>query len=1025
MASEFLSRYTVDQIIQVFKNDQEFYQVITNEHNITISNEQYKSLTETLLTEREYIAEHTIEELNAENPPFLREEIATIYGKTFIEEAVYRQTLYTFKYSTIKTFFRDNYNKFLPDYDFVNIESKEKLKIFQEAFMREYDRLANIIDEIYNIVDINKVPTEYLNYLAQAIGYEREDSKLLTDASFRELIKNIIEVYRIKGTNYSFELFFNFLGYEAILKEYWFDKRYSDPNINSNPETGQTDKQYASFYMSSIKPTQYIPEGMRNPYIVTEDLIIETQDVNDFTRMTIGNEYTYEQLIGDKQGYPDQPYTFFKTNVIQYSLSKIITGETEEELSEEDLETIQKYADFLTPLFIQKNIVILIKPFEDSGESFIFKDENKHDPRSPNPDDYLDESMFHLYQGKQPTKYYWDDGNRYYGEDNIPRPDGSRRYDYPVYEYWKNDGYAGGADTLYNKRLDVEPGGHFISGYYKDTYEKIYDRTVGCGSAYDQIASANPTWDSEDILIYISGLLSLGRFFSTPEKTEIICSADIGGSLNSKYFYINGPHKEYYVWYDVDGTGIDPAVADRTGIKINITSGATANEVATATAAEIDEKKIYYMPVSISDRAGNLTNGSPIVSINTTTSDLEVGMEVTASGGLPSGCVIVFINSISQITLNKNATATGPVLLSFAGTKIEITDDFHATADTNKVNVVTTLQKDAANATDVDTGFTINVILEGADFSPYGRIAERDLIPPMTDGVFIPANQSFVFRSDFYPGTPITMGAGFSPVKGDKKRLSEAVNTNGINNTAKAKIVSIDTDNGTGKAVIVIKDLMRRFQYLSSNDFITLFSLIDETNEGNYRVESVSRNGNNTEITLTTVLPGADQTREGGFIQLYFEEWIMENFRFPFLFDRVLEFDPINYILPDSEEALGWFIDHPDEHLLKIEADKEIGEPNPFNIPGQNYTNFPEGRASALTPELLWPYSELKVSMEADYETEVNSSQMYQLWTFYKIAEQELKVAGLYEEGLGTLSTYKFMDERNYYFSDYLYVEKA
>jgi hypothetical protein len=73
------------------------------------------------------------------------------------------------------------------------------------------------------------------------------------------------------------------------------------------------------------------------------------------------------------------------------------------------------------------------------------------------------------------------------------------------------------------------------------------------------------------------------------EITQVTCGADTAGSLSGKYFTINSPTVNYYVWYDVAGLGsIDPAIAGKTGIPVGISSGATASTVATATASAID-----------------------------------------------------------------------------------------------------------------------------------------------------------------------------------------------------------------------------------------------------------------------------------------------------------------------------------------------------------------------------------------------------------------------------------------------------
>lgn len=443
-----LNRYEIDQTINIFKNDKEFQDMLSD-CNTILNDEDYRSIAIILLENKELINSKTIDELNEVKPPVARDELAEICGKDYIEGYMYRQIIYTFKYSTIKIFFRQNYSKFMPDYDFTIINSQPKMKLFVEAFMREYDRFASIIDEMYNLVDVDKAPEKYLNYLAQAVGYEREDSNLLNNVSFRELIKNIVEVYKIKGTNYSFELFFNFLGFQVELKEYWFDKRLGDPNITSNPETGTSNKNTFSFYLTTNKPTEYIPSGMRNPYIVSENKIIGTLDVNEFNRKIGAGEYTASQLLGDETGYSGQTYTFFKTNVMEYTLENIRTEEGESsELSASDLSTIERYANFLTPIFMQKNIVVSIKPFQDFAGAIILTDADREDPRSATN---RSESMIHNYEGYQPAYYYWEDGVKYYNETALRRE----------------------KEGIRPNSKNPEGGGHFVSGFYLDTTEEM------------------------------------------------------------------------------------------------------------------------------------------------------------------------------------------------------------------------------------------------------------------------------------------------------------------------------------------------------------------------------------------------------------------------------------------------------------------------------------------------------------------------------------------------------------------------
>jgi hypothetical protein len=76
----------------------------------------------------------------------------------------------------------------------------------------------------------------------------------------------------------------------------------------------------------------------------------------------------------------------------------------------------------------------------------------------------------------------------------------------------------------------------------------------------------------------------------TKEAGTILCVADVSGSLNNKYFLMASAYDRrlYYVWYDVNSAGVDPAVANRTGVKISLATNATAAQVATATALALD-----------------------------------------------------------------------------------------------------------------------------------------------------------------------------------------------------------------------------------------------------------------------------------------------------------------------------------------------------------------------------------------------------------------------------------------------------
>lgn len=69
----------------------------------------------------------------------------------------------------------------------------------------------------------------------------------------------------------------------------------------------------------------------------------------------------------------------------------------------------------------------------------------------------------------------------------------------------------------------------------------------------------------------------------------ILVHADVAGSLNNKYFFINAGNNgiAYYVWFNVSSGGTDPMVAGKTGIEVDISTGDAAAVVGAAVASAI------------------------------------------------------------------------------------------------------------------------------------------------------------------------------------------------------------------------------------------------------------------------------------------------------------------------------------------------------------------------------------------------------------------------------------------------------
>lgn len=158
----------------------------------------------------------------------------------------------------------------------------------------------------------------------------------------------------------------------------------------------------------------------------------------------------------------------------------------------------------------------------------------------------------------------------------------------------------------------------------------------------------------------------------------ITAVADVSGSLNSTYwtFYTAGNAFGYYVWYNINSAGVDPAPAGLTGIEVAGATNVTANTLAGATRTAIAAAvSTSLVAVTGSTSAIILTNaqaGAATAAANGTASPgFSYSVGTTGSFGTCSGLVVkVKKNSTVLMTLSQPAP-TQPILagaVSFAAT---------------------------------------------------------------------------------------------------------------------------------------------------------------------------------------------------------------------------------------------------------------------------------------------------------------------------------------------------------------------
>ncbi len=109
------------------------------------------------------------------------------------------------------------------------------------------------------------------------------------------------------------------------------------------------------------------------------------------------------------------------------------------------------------------------------------------------------------------------------------------------------------------------------------------------------------------------------------EVFEVIFPADIGGSLNSKYWLLNSAldETEYYVWYNVSGGGVDPAIVGKVGIEVILQTNDNAKIVQMATKLTLNAISDFITKGN--DNILNIQNADP----GETTDPLDANAGVT------------------------------------------------------------------------------------------------------------------------------------------------------------------------------------------------------------------------------------------------------------------------------------------------------------------------------------------------------------------------------------------------------------
>jgi len=112
---------------------------------------------------------------------------------------------------------------------------------------------------------------------------------------------------------------------------------------------------------------------------------------------------------------------------------------------------------------------------------------------------------------------------------------------------------------------------------------------------------------------------------------------DAAASLDGEHFLIDalssdfGTNVPYYVWFDLDASSVDPAVAGRTGIEVDVVTGDTAADVATKLSAALEAELNFRSKLDAADSAGEtaIAEGEFKGAITLAAADVDSGVTIT------------------------------------------------------------------------------------------------------------------------------------------------------------------------------------------------------------------------------------------------------------------------------------------------------------------------------------------------------------------------------------------------------------
>jgi len=223
----------------------------------------------------------------------------------------------------------------------------------------------------------------------------------------------------------------------------------------------------------------------------------------------------------------------------------------------------------------------------------------------------------------------------------------------------------------------------------------------------------------------VSGVLTQGSY----QTSEIFTRADLNNNLGGTYWTIWNANNttQYYIWYNVNGNGVNPGLPNATGIEIGLNTNDTAQSVATKTSTTLTNftsdftsatnESIYTITniavaiggastVTTSAPHGLVTgdpvtitgsNSTPVIDGTQTVTyvsanQFSVPVNVTVSGNAGSVIVdtVTVTNSAYGASNNSSSGTTGFNIINTAGTSGDVVTSINTTGINVGVEVTDT-----------------------------------------------------------------------------------------------------------------------------------------------------------------------------------------------------------------------------------------------------------------------------------------------------------------------------------------------